>query len=70
LIVGRNFRETLNEQLKDPEFQAEWESLEPERQIVKAMSEGREEQDLAQKELSQRAQKKGRHPFSEKRPLS
>ena len=31
--MGKNFRETLNEQMKDPEFRAEWEAQEPERQI-------------------------------------
>ncbi len=51
--MGKNFRETLNAQLKDPEFQAEWESLEPERQIVMAMIEGRQRKDLTQKQLSE-----------------
>ena len=32
--MGKNFRETLNEQMKDPEFRAEWEAQEPERQIM------------------------------------
>lgn len=44
--MSKNFRETLNEQLKDPAFQAEWEALEPERQIVRAIIEGRERRDL------------------------
>lgn len=30
--MGKNFRETLNEQLKDPRFKAEWDTLAPERQ--------------------------------------
>jgi ribosome-binding protein aMBF1 (putative translation factor) len=51
--MGKNFRETLNEQLKDPAFQAEWEALEPERQIMKAMVEGRQERGLTQKQLAQ-----------------
>ena len=46
--MGRNFRETLNEQLKNPEFRVEWESLEPERQIIMAIFEGRQSKDLAQ----------------------
>lgn len=46
--MSKNFRETLNEQLKDPAFQAEWEALEPERQIVRAIIEGRERRDLTQ----------------------
>ena len=39
--MGKNFRETLNEQMKDPEFRAEWEAQEPERQIMHAILEGR-----------------------------
>ena len=37
--MGKNFRETLNEQMKDPEFRAEWEAQEPERQIMHAILE-------------------------------
>lgn len=51
--MGKNFRETLNEQLHDPEFRAEWESLEPERQIIKAMLESRDAHDLTQKQLAE-----------------
>ena len=51
--MGKNFRETLNEQLRDPEFQAEWDALEPERQIVRAMLMGRERADLTQQQLAE-----------------
>lgn len=51
--MGKNFRETLNEQLRDPEFKAEWDTLEPERQIMRAIVEGRDEQALTQKQLSE-----------------
>lgn len=51
--MGKNFRETLNEQLRDPEFKAEWDALEPERQIMRAIIEGREERDLTQKQLAE-----------------
>lgn len=51
--MGKNFRETLNEQLRDPEFKAEWDALEPERQIMRAIVEGRNEQALTQKQLSE-----------------
>lgn len=51
--MGKNFRETLNEQLKDPAFKKEWEALEPERQIMYAMLEGREKKHLTQAELAQ-----------------
>lgn len=50
--MGKNFRETLNEQLKDPEFKKEWDALEPEYQIIKAMLEAREEQGVTQKQLA------------------
>lgn len=51
--MSKNVRETLNEQLKDPAFQAEWEALEPERQIVRAIIEGRERRDLTQQQLAE-----------------
>ena len=47
-----HFRDYLNEQLKDPEFRAEWDALEPEFQIVRAMIDAREKKHLSQKELS------------------
>lgn len=34
----------LSEQLKDPEFKAEWDALEPEYQIVRAMLQARKEE--------------------------
>ena len=51
--MGKNFRETLNEQLRDAEFRAEWEALEPERQIIRAIIECREAHYLTQKELAE-----------------
>ena len=51
--MGKNYRETLTEQMKDPEFRTEWEALEPERQIIRAIIEGREANDLTQKQLSE-----------------
>jgi len=39
--MGKNFRETFNEQMKDPEFRAEWEALEPERQLIRAILDGK-----------------------------
>lgn len=50
--MGKSFRETLAEQMKNPEFKSEWEALEPERQITMAIIEGREEKALTQKELA------------------
>ena len=51
--MGKNFRDTLNERLTDPEFRAEWDALEPERQIMKAIIDGREEKSLTQKQLAE-----------------
>ncbi len=48
------FREFLNEQLKDPEIKAEYDALEPEFAIIRAMIDARERQGLTQKELSAR----------------
>lgn len=50
--MGKNFRETLNEQMKDPEFKKEWDALEPQYQIIKAMLEARAETSLTQKQLA------------------
>ncbi len=50
--MGRNFRETLNEQLKNPEFKKEWDALEPEYQIIKAMLNARKEKAITQKQLA------------------
>lgn len=41
--MSKNFRETLRERMQDPDFRAEWEALEPERQIIRAIMEAREE---------------------------
>ena len=51
--MGKNFRDTINEQMQDPDFRREWESLEPERQIIRAIIEGREANGLTQKQLSE-----------------
>lgn len=50
--MGKNFRETLNEQLKNPEFKKEWDSLEPEYQIIRAMLNTRNEKAMTQKQLA------------------
>lgn len=50
--MGKNFRETLNEQLKNPEFKKEWDALEPEYQIIKAMLDTRNEKAITQKQLA------------------
>ena len=51
--MSKNFRDSLNERLRDPEFRAEWDALEPEFQIAKAMLDGRSARNLTQKELAE-----------------
>ena len=51
--MGKNFRETFNDQMNNPDFRAEWESLEPERQIIRAILDGREKNNMTQKQLSE-----------------
>lgn len=48
-----DFRKYLDEQMKDPEFKAEWEATEPEAQIVKAMLDGRKKKNITQKQLAE-----------------
>lgn len=51
--MGKNYRDTLEERLRDPKFRAEWEALAPEREIMWAILEGREARDLTQKQLAE-----------------
>ena len=51
--MGKNFRETLNEQLKNEAFKKEYMALEPEFQIIRALLDGRKEKNLTQKQLSE-----------------
>lgn len=48
------FNEFLNEQLQNPGFREEYENLQPEFDIIRAMIKARKEQNLTQKELSER----------------
>lgn len=52
--MGKSFRETLDEQLKDPEFKKEYDALEPEFTIIKALLNAREASGLTQKDLAER----------------
>lgn len=52
--VMSEFNDFLNEQLQDPEFRKEWEDIQPEMDVVRAMMEARISQNLTQKELSER----------------
>jgi len=49
-----NFREYLNEQLKDPDFKKEWDNLEPEFNMMQAMIDARKRNNMTQKELAER----------------
>lgn len=51
--MGKNFRETLNEELKDPTFKREYDELEPEFAIINAIIDARKEMGLTQKQLSE-----------------
>ena len=46
-------QDAIKTKMKDPEFKAEWDALEPERQIMRAIIEGRDERDLTQKQLAE-----------------
>ena len=48
------FRDLLNEQLKDPEFEKEWNEIQPEMDVIRAMVDMRIKQNLTQKELASR----------------
>lgn len=49
----KDFDALLAEQMKDPEFKAEWDRLEPEFAIVEAIYEARMKKQLSQKQLSE-----------------
>ena len=48
------FQDFLNEQLQDDEFRKEWEDIQPEMDVIRAMVDARISQNLTQKELSER----------------
>ena len=47
-----NYDKFIEEQMKEPAFRKEWEALQPEMAIVKAMIDARERTGMTQKELS------------------
>lgn len=49
-----NFNDYLQEQLKDPEFQAEYDALEPEFSFMQAMIDARRETGMTQKQLAEK----------------
>lgn len=50
----RTFEQALEEQMKDPEFKAEYDALEPEFAIIQAIIDARKDAGFTQKELSER----------------
>lgn len=48
-----NFKDLLNERLKDPGFRAEYDALEPEFAIVQAMIDARKQTGMTQQQLSE-----------------
>lgn len=46
------FDEVLKKELKNPQFKAEWDALEPEFQIMRAIIDGREANGLTQEQLA------------------
>ena len=48
------FREFLNEQLQDEESQKEWNDIQPEMDVIRAIVDARISQNLTQKELAKR----------------
>ena len=48
------FQELLQEQLKDPDFKKEWDDIQPEMDVIRAMIDARIEKNLTQKELAAR----------------
>ena len=47
-------KDYLDKQMKDPEFVREWEAIQPEMDIMRAIIDARASQNLTQKELAER----------------
>lgn len=50
----KTFDETLAKQMKDEEFKKEYEAIQPEMDVIRAIVDARTSQNLTQKELSER----------------
>ncbi|MCL2311891.1 MAG: helix-turn-helix transcriptional regulator [Firmicutes bacterium] len=50
--MSKNFRETLNKQLENPEFKAEYEALEAEYQIINSLINARKSKKMSQEQLA------------------
>ena len=51
----KTFEESLAEFMQDPEFRAEWEALEPERQLVRAILDGKPLTDYTVEQIAEAA---------------
>ena len=51
---GTTLDEFLNQRIKDPDFKAEYEAMQPEFAIISAMIDARNNKGITQKELSER----------------
>ena len=54
MVNNMKFDDYLQEQLKDPEFKKEWDDIQPEMDVIRAMIDARIKQNLTQKELAAR----------------
>lgn len=54
MSLMKNFEDFLENQLQDEEFRKEYESMQPEFDVIKAMVAARTSQNLTQKELAER----------------
>ena len=50
----RRFDDMLNEQMQDEEFRKEYEAIQPEMDVIRALVDARNSQNLTQKELAER----------------
>lgn len=48
------FKDFLDEQLENPDFKKEWEDIQPEMDVIRAIVDARISQNLTQKELAER----------------
>ena len=54
VVSMSELKEYINEQLKDPDFKKEWDDLDPEMEVIRAMIKARNSQNLTQKELAEK----------------
>lgn len=54
MVNNMKFDDYLNKKLNDPEFKKEWDDIQPEMDVIRAMIATRNEQNLTQKELAER----------------